>query len=309
MMTTATTNATKVQTTQMSVQGRADVAAANALSREKVAALKPEQRDDHAIRLMQKPPEQRTQDDNAYLGAYSRWIDQTKTQPGVARAVAFGQFRPVQVVDPNTNEVHYDFSGHAVQTGAASPQSMNFRTATKLNAFMTSGKGGQTLTAYRTANDHLGLLEDAMKALDNGDVQLLNKLNNRFKTEFGSSAPTNFETVKTMLSGELANVAKVTGATDMEIKTYQTELAQAQSPEQIQGVIDTNHHLMDQKAVEMMNQYESGMSGRPEFGKGATAGAPKAQSTSGSPAVGTVEDGHRFKGGDPSKPENWEKVK
>ena len=36
--------------------------------------------------------------------------------------------------------------------------------------------------------------------------------------------------------------------------------------------------------------------------------APPARTTS-VPKVGTVEDGHRFKGGDPSKAENWEKVK
>ena len=174
----------QVSTTTETNQTKRDIADAATLSREKIAPLKPEQRDDRAIRLMEKPPEQRTQEENAYLGAYSKWVDQTKTQPGVQRMMALAQFRPAQVVNPD-GSVSYDYMGHAIQTGANTPQSMNFRTATRLQAFMTSGKGGQTLTAYRTANDHLGLLEDAMQALNNGDVQLLNKLSNRFKAEFG----------------------------------------------------------------------------------------------------------------------------
>ena len=69
------------------------------------------------------------------------------------------------------------------------------------------------------------------------------------------------------------------------------ELANAQSPEQIQGIIDTNHHLMDQKAIEMMRQYETGMQGKPEFGKGETAGGgvnePKVKKFN--PATGRLE--------------------
>lgn len=38
-------------------------------------------------------------------------------------------------------------------------------------------------------------------------------------------------------------------------------------------------------------------------------GLPKANAISGAPAVGTIEDGHEFLGGDPSKPESWKKVK
>jgi hypothetical protein len=38
------------------------------------------------------------------------------------------------------------------------------------------------------------------------------------------------------------------------------------------------------------------------------AAAPEAAPTKGAPVVGVTEGGYRFKGGEPSKPESWEKV-
>jgi len=48
--------------------------------------------------------------------------------------------------------------------------------------------------------------------------------------------------------------------------------------------------------------YTVGPDGRPQFTSKRQAAAPRA------PAVGTIKQGHRFIGGDPSKPESWEKV-
>jgi hypothetical protein len=268
-------NATKITTTHETNDTKRDVAGIQALSRETIAQLKPQQRDDRAIAINQKLAEGQpiTQEEGAYLKAYGKYINDTKIQPGVARAAAFGAFRPVQILGPN-GDVEYQYSGQAIRSGAATPQSMNFRTAAGMAKFMTSGKGGQTITAYNTANDHLELLGKAMDALQNGDVQALNQLNNSFKQQFGSAAPTNVNAVKAMLAGELANVAKVTGATDMEIKEQKDNINRASSPEQIRGFIDTNHDLMDQKAYEMYQQYQQGMQGQPAFTTGLSGHQP-----------------------------------
>ena len=274
---------TKIQTTGMTVQGRQNVADANNLTKQTIAQLKPEQRDDRAIHLMEKPAAQRTPEENAYLGAYGRWVQQTKTDPGVARAQAFAMFHPVQVLGDDGN-VQYQTAGNAIKGGLSTPQSMNFRTAAGMAKFMTSGKGGQTITAYNTANDHLELLGKAMDALQNGDVQGLNQLNNAFKQQFGSAAPTNVNAVKAMLAGELANVAKVTGATDQEIKVQQDNINRAASPEQIKGFIDTNRDLMDQKAYELYQQYQQGLQGKAAFNTGLSG--HRAASGAGSPPPG-----------------------
>lgn len=269
-------NQQRIETNQNTVQGRKDVANIQALSREQLQQLKPEQRDDKAIRLNQQLAEGKplSEQDASYLKAYQKYINDTKIVPGVARAQAFGQFRPLQVVDPETGTTHYEYSGNAIAHGSQGTGSIPFRTAAGMAKFMTSGKGGQTITAYNTANDHLDLLGKAADALGNGDVQAINALNNSFQQQFGHAAPTNFNAVKAMLAGELANVAKVTGATDPEIAEQKDNINRASSPEQIRGFIDTNHDLMDQKAYEMYQQYQQGIQGQPAFHTGLSGHQP-----------------------------------
>ena len=178
----------------------------------------------------------------------------------------------MQAIDAASGQPTWQWAGEAVGAHAQTAQATPFKTALAMTRYMTSGKGGSTLTAYRTAYDHLDLLQNAADALENGDVQALNRMGNSFKEQMGKSAPTNFDAVKTMLSGEIANVAKSTGATDQEIAAAREELNRAQSPEQIKGIIQTNQDLMDQKASEMMQQYQSGIQGQPAFGKGTKQG-------------------------------------
>lgn len=268
-------NQQRLEANQNTVQGRRDVANIQTISREQLAQLKPEQRDDKAIRLNQQLSEGQplSPSDQSYLKAYQKYINDTKVIPGVIRMQTLGAFRPVKVLGDDGN-VEYQYSGQAIKSGASTPDSMNFRTAVGMSKFMTSGKGGQTITAYNTANDHLELLGKAMDALQNGDVQAINQLNNTFKQQFGSAAPTNVNAVKAMLAGELANVAKVTGATDQEIQEQKENINRAASPEQIRGFIETNHDLMDQKAYELYQQYQMGLQGQPAFDTGLSGHRP-----------------------------------
>ncbi len=286
-------NQTKSDTTDVTVQGRKDVAEINGRIKQAIATLKPEQRDDRAIRLMQKDPATLSPEESSYLKSYDQWIQKTKVEPGVARAAAFARFRPVATVDDAGN-VTWDTAGHAMATHATTPQSMPFRTQVAMQRFMTSGKGGQLITAYRTAYDHLDMLQKAGDALQNGDIQSINKVANAWQQETGSPGPTNFDSVKTMLTGELANVAKVTGATDSEIQSYKEQINRAASPEQLKGVIQTNQDLMDQKVAEQAKQYESGMTGNVNFGHGG-GGNEKPIGTTTKPDGVYEKDGKHFR--------------
>lgn len=75
-------------------------------------------------------------------------------------------------------------------------------------------------------------------------------------------------------------------------------------PRSIKGVITSNNAL-DTQAAEL----DRIMSGVAQTSSQLKPRGGATQTSGQAPKAGTIEDGHRFNGGDPSNPSNWEKVK
>jgi hypothetical protein len=68
----------------------------------------------------------------------------------------------------------------------------------------TSGKVADQLRATNTALSHVGLLNDAIDALNNGDLRVLNALGNRLGLETGATPAAVFQTIVGKVGPELA---------------------------------------------------------------------------------------------------------
>lgn len=253
------------------------------------ASVPKNNRDDRYIAVMQKKAlgQQLTPDESSYAAAYDLWTQKTKIDPGVARAAAFGSMRYVPVVDNsdpnNQGNVVLMRAGDAARAKASTPASIAFKTDQAMTRYMTSGAGGTNINYFNTATDHLKILAEAGAALNNGNIQLFNAYANRFATATGDPAPSNFETVKAAVAGELSKTFKGTGATDAEISDINATINQAQSPQQIMGAIDYYMRLMGSKIHALQLQYEAGIQGKPNF-----PSAPGAPSLNTLQSKGTV---------------------
>jgi hypothetical protein len=73
------------------------------------------------------------------------------------------------------------------------------------------GRLGLRVNGASTAVAHIAVLNDYARALDTGDVNLINKAQNRFQQEIGGTPPTSFDAVKNLIKAELAGAAKTSG--------------------------------------------------------------------------------------------------
>jgi hypothetical protein len=175
--------------------------------------------------------------------------------------------RYVPVIDPsNPENVVLMRAGEAAKAGVGTPQSIGFKTDQAITKYMTSGAGGTNINYFNTATDHLALLRQAGEELKNGNMPAFNSLANRFATATGGAAPTDFNTVKSAVAGELSKTFKGTGATDAEISEINQTINSSQSPEQINGAINYYTQLMGGKVNALKAQYEAGKKGQPNFG-------------------------------------------
>ncbi|MCU1301971.1 MAG: hypothetical protein JWQ87_2255 [Candidatus Sulfotelmatobacter sp.] len=136
----------------------------------------------------------------------------------------------------------------------------------------TSGDAAKNLASFNTAIEHAGQLQAAADALDNGNVHGLTKIGQALGYQFGSDKTTNFNVIKSALSGEISKVFKGGQATDAEIRSVQEPFDSANSPAQLKGAIQNAISLMNSKRDALQKQYEAGKEGKPNFGGAPSSG-------------------------------------
>jgi hypothetical protein len=78
-----------------------------------------------------------------------------------------------------------------------------FATRQKAEKDFATGKQGTSVKSFNVAISHLGTLDQLADALNNGNVQLINKIGNAYATQSGGTAPTDFNAAKKIVADEI----------------------------------------------------------------------------------------------------------
>lgn len=130
------------------------------------------------------------------------------------------------------------------------------------NREMANFYGGQLGNAVRFVNvaiQHLDVVEHLADALQNNDVQLLNRARNEWRTQFGSDLPTNLETVAQIVGQEVVKAVVTGGGTGRERDETQGNWNVIKSPDQLKGATVSTRALLSGQLAGLRNQYETGL--------------------------------------------------
>jgi hypothetical protein len=148
-------------------------------------------------------------------------------------------------------------------------------TKTKVNKDFSTGTQGRQVTAFNTAIDHLATMDKLADALNNKDVKAINYLGNIIAKQTGNPAPTNFDAAKQIVTAEIIKAVVASGGGVKERQEAETNIANANSPAQLKGVVNTYTQLMGGQLNSLGLQYENG-TGRTDFDKKLTPDAKAA---------------------------------
>lgn len=177
---------------------------------------------------------------------------------------------------------------------------------------LMAGELRKNIRSVNTLVGHLGRLDQNIPALENSDFPRANKAFAVWARETGDPRYARVLDDITAVAAELGRVFKGT-VTEGEINRNMQLINASDSPKTLKTHVN--------EFLELMNSRLSAMESEVQQTTGRTAGeaeniilSPDAKATrerlqqeGNVPAVGSVVDGYRFKGGDPSQKENWEK--
>ncbi len=131
------------------------------------------------------------------------------------------------------------------------------RKATMLS--MQTGKSATQLNAMNTVLGHVGALEEAVNALDNGNVRALNSIANWLGVQTGKDPVTTFKTIVHRVGPELTNAYVGSGGEASERKEAGGDFSENNSPAQIQNAARITAKLLASKITATLFQFRRGM--------------------------------------------------
>jgi hypothetical protein len=138
----------------------------------------------------------------------------------------------------------------------------NYDTVQQALKDFTTGRIGSTIAAANKVVAHLDTVSSLAQNLDNQRAPIWNRLANRFKQEFGSSAPTNFDTAKRIALTEVSKFLTGYGQGGQEERQQMIDLVnRSQSPEQLNGAISTVKQMMGGQLMALKKQWDSSLTG------------------------------------------------
>lgn len=186
-----------------------------------------------------------------------------------------------------------------------------------LSDFEGNGAANKTIRALNTMTEHVATARRLAQALESGDMPLFNRIAQTLAKETGKPAPTNFETLREFLAGEVNTVAAGGHITEAGIKSAADKLNKAQSPAQMTGALDVMDEVAAGKLVALNKDYSQITNGKtlePKLTSATLKAFREVQKRQGGgenkpkpPKPGDVVDGYVFNGGNPADPKNWKK--
>ncbi len=118
-----------------------------------------------------------------------------------------------------------------------------------------SGLQGNTVRSINVVFQHLNIMKDLINSLGNGNVKQINRVSQEFREQIGLPAPTSFDAAKQIVLQEVIKAVTASGGTLGDRETAEASIGRANSPKQLEGVLNTYTHLMAGQMAGLRRQF------------------------------------------------------
>lgn len=189
----------------------------------------------------------------------------SKSEEMIAQQVAIGKFDmlPMSRKDPTNARINVRANAIAIQNGDTEGLDQAiFKNRRDALRFYTIGRGGDSFRQQEVILHHIDKFREIANLLNNGKVQLANKIGNEFGVQFGSDQVTNFRIAGAILSAEVGSyLAKGPGTKD-ERSHLEEKIPDFSSPKAFNGALDTLDSFVNAQRAAWTRQKEANLRGK-----------------------------------------------